>query len=133
MPEVQEGWARNEELQTETGNRAAWATRGRYTLRRLHKGRYKGISHQIDYRGRSEIYVLCNEQRKGLDNALVDTGSQVSLVKESGLIRGSNTRIEISRIQGITDDFMEIKRDYIMYRGYISTRLFSERYITHEL
>jgi len=43
----------------------------------------KGVSHQN--RGPSEIYVLCNEVITGLGNALVDTGSQVSLVKEGTL------------------------------------------------
>lgn len=42
-----------------------------------------GVSNQI--RGPFEIYVLCNKLCTGLGNALVDKGSQVSLVKESGL------------------------------------------------
>jgi hypothetical protein len=46
----------------------------------------KGTSHQV--RGPFEIYELCDKLRTCLGNALVDTGSQVSLVKESGLIRG---------------------------------------------
>lgn len=52
---------------------------------------------------------MCNAIRTGLGNALVDTGSQVSLVKGSGLIRGSNVKHDISRIQGITGDSMQIE------------------------
>ena len=54
-------------------------------------------------------YVLCNGLITGLGNALVDTGSQVPLVKEGTLIRGSHIKYDVSRIQGITGDFMEIK------------------------
>ena len=34
-----------------------------------------------------EIYVLCDSLKTGLGNAIVDTGSQVSLVKERSLIK----------------------------------------------
>jgi len=44
------------------------------------------VSHQIT-RGPFEIYVLCDQLSMVLGNALVDTGSQVSLVKEGGLTR----------------------------------------------
>jgi hypothetical protein len=72
------------------------------------KGNYdKGKSHRR--KGPFEIYVLCNELYTGLGNALVDTGSQVSLVKECGLIRGSNIERGISHIQGITGNSMQIK------------------------
>jgi hypothetical protein len=110
MPEVQEGWARNKELQT---GKQAIGLPGQpevvTPIKGCIKGDDKGTGHQIKYRGLLEIYVLCNELRTGLGNALVDTGSQVSLVKEIGLIRGSNIRRDVSRIQGITVDFMEIK------------------------
>jgi len=66
------------------------------------------ISHQIT-RGPFEISVLCDQLRTGLGNAFIDRGSQVSLVKDSGLIRGSKIRRDISRIQGITGNFMQIK------------------------
>jgi hypothetical protein len=59
--------------------------------------------------GPFEIHVLCNDLCTGLGNALVDTGSQVSLVKESGLTRGSKIELGSSRIQGITGNFVEIK------------------------
>ena len=67
----------------------------------------KEISHQI--RGPFEIYVLCEQLSMGLGNALVDTGSQVSLIKESSLTRGSRIRRDISSIQGITGNSMEIR------------------------
>ena len=39
----------------------------------------------------------------------MDTGSQVSLVKEGTLIRGSNIKHDVPSIQGITGDFMQVK------------------------
>ena len=63
----------------------------------------------IGRRGPFEIYVLCDGLNTGLGNALVDTGSQVSLLKEGTLIRESHIKYDVSRIQGITGDFMEIK------------------------
>jgi hypothetical protein len=56
-----------------------------------------------------ECYILCNQLHTGLGNALIDTGSQVSLIKESVLTRGSNIERDISHIQGVTGDFMELK------------------------
>jgi hypothetical protein len=85
-----------------------------YTHKRLHKG----ISHQLG--DLLKFYVLCNKLRTDLDNALVDTGSQVSLVKESGLIRRSDIRHDISRIQGITGDFLQIKGQTKLSIGDIS-------------
>ena len=38
------------------------------------------------------MYVLCNQLKNGMVNALIDTGSQVSLVTEKGLARGSKIR-----------------------------------------
>jgi len=66
----------------------------------------KGMSSS---RGHFEIYVLCNELITGLGNILVDTGSQVSLGKEGTLIRGSNIKHDVSCIQSITGDFMQVK------------------------
>jgi hypothetical protein len=71
------------------------------------KGDDMDISHTI--RRPFEIYVPCNQLHTGLGNAFVDTGSQVSLVKESGLIRGSNIGHHISHIQGITGNFTQLK------------------------
>ena len=63
----------------------------------------------IGHKGPFEIYALCDGSITGLGNALVDTGFQVSLVKEGTLIRGSHIKYDVSRIQGIIGDFMEIK------------------------
>jgi hypothetical protein len=60
-------------------------------------------------KGSYEIYVLYNQLYTGLGDALVDTGSQVSLVKESGLMRRSSIQRGISHIQGITTDSMQLK------------------------
>ena len=38
------------------------------------------------------MYVLCNQLKNGMVNVLIDTGSQVSLVTEKGLARGSKIR-----------------------------------------
>jgi len=56
-----------------------------------------------------EIYVLCDGLNTGLGNALVDTGSQVSLGKERSLIKGSNITKHVLKIHGITGDYLETK------------------------
>jgi hypothetical protein len=56
-----------------------------------------------------EIYVLCKQLHTGLGNALVDTGSQVSLVKESVLTKGSSIKHDILQVKGITGNFMQLK------------------------
>jgi hypothetical protein len=125
MPEVQEGWARDKELQA---GKQAIGLPGQpevgTPMRGCIKRDDKDKVHQIKYRGPFEIYVLCNELHTGLGNALVDTGSQVSLVKESGLIRGSNIRRDILHIQGITGDLMEIKGQTKLSIGDTSTHDF---------
>jgi hypothetical protein len=59
--------------------------------------------------GPFELYVLCEQLQEGIGNALVDTGSQISLVKEDVLTRGSLAECDISQIQGITGNFMALK------------------------
>jgi len=58
---------------------------------------------------RFEIYVLCDSLKKGLGNAVIDTGSQVSLVKERSLIKGSDITRHVLKIHGITGDHLETK------------------------
>jgi hypothetical protein len=55
------------------------------------------------------IYVLCNQLKNGMVNALIDTGSQVSLVTEKGLARGSKIRRHTLTIHGNTGNVMETK------------------------
>jgi len=56
-----------------------------------------------------EIYVLCESLKKGLDNALADIGSQVSLVKECSLMKGLDIKRHVLKIRGITGDYLETK------------------------
>ena len=44
-----------------------------------------------------------------MGNALIDTGSQVSLVTETGLAQGSEIKRRVLRIHGITGNVMETK------------------------
>jgi len=44
-----------------------------------------------------------------MGNALIDTGSQVSLVKETGLARGLKIKRQLVKIHGITGNVMEAK------------------------
>jgi hypothetical protein len=44
-----------------------------------------------------------------MGNALIDTGSQVSLVKATGLARGLKAKEQVVQIHGITDNVMETK------------------------
>ena len=56
-----------------------------------------------------EIYVLCDTLKTGIGNALVDTGSQVALITERSLIKGSNIKRHVFKIYGITGDYLETK------------------------
>jgi hypothetical protein len=51
-----------------------------------------------DSSGRYEVYVVSPQLREGLGVALIDTGSQISLVKESSLIRFSKEKNENFKI-----------------------------------
>jgi hypothetical protein len=44
-----------------------------------------------------------------MGNALIDTGSQVLLVKEAGLARGLETKRQVVQIHSITGNVMETK------------------------
>jgi hypothetical protein len=44
-----------------------------------------------------------------MGNALIDIGSQVSLVAETGLVRGLKVRKHLVQIHGITGNVMENK------------------------
>ena len=56
-----------------------------------------------------EIYVLCDKLKTGMCTALVDTGSQVSLVTEHCLDKGSVIKKQTMKIHGITGKAMETK------------------------
>jgi len=55
------------------------------------------------------IYVLCDQLKDGMGNALIDTRSQVSLVKETGLARGVKIKRQVMQIHSITGNVMETK------------------------
>ena len=55
------------------------------------------------------IYVLCDQLKNDMGNAIVDTGSQVSLVIESNLARGSQIEKQIVAIHGIAVNVMETR------------------------
>jgi len=71
-----------------------------------------------------EIYVLCDSLKTGLGNALVDTGSQVSLVKECSLIKGTDIARRVLKIRGITGDYLETERQIELRVGETSPRKF---------
>jgi hypothetical protein len=58
--------------------------------------------------GRYEVYVVSPQLKEGLGVALIDTGSQISLVKESSLIKFSKEKDENFKICGITGE-VELK------------------------
>ena len=67
-----------------------------------------------------EIYVVCDSLKTGLGNAQVDTGSQVSLVKERSLIKVSDIKRHVLKINGITSDYLDIKGKIHLRTGKIS-------------
>ena len=71
-----------------------------------------------------EIYVLCDSLKTGLGNVLVDTGSQVSLVKRRSLIKGSDITRHVLKIHGITGDYLEINGQINLRIGEISPHKF---------
>jgi len=54
-----------------------------------------------------EINVPFDKLKTGLGNVLVDTGSQVSLVKERSLITGSDIKRHVLKTHGTTGDYLE--------------------------
>jgi hypothetical protein len=54
------------------------------------------------------VYVVSPQLKEGLGVALIDTGSQISLVRESSLIRFSREKNENFKIYGITGE-VELK------------------------
>ena len=77
--------------------------------------------------------MLCDSLKTGLGNALVDTGSQVSLVKERSLIKGSDITKHVLKIHGITGDFLETKGQTTLRIGETSPHKFLMVNSTHEL
>jgi len=63
------------------------------------------------------IYVLCNQLKNGMVNALIDTESKVSLVTEMGLGRGSKIRRHTLTIHGITGSVIETKGQFELRVG----------------
>jgi hypothetical protein len=59
--------------------------------------------------GYFEIYIISPQLKEGLGVALIDTGSQVSLVKESSLTKFSKERYGNIQISGITGNHVDIK------------------------
>jgi hypothetical protein len=55
------------------------------------------------------IYILCDQLKNGMGDALIDTGSQVTLVKGRSLARGLKTKKQAVQIHGITGNAMETK------------------------
>jgi hypothetical protein len=59
--------------------------------------------------GHYEVYVVCPQLKEGLGIALIDTGSQISLVKKSSLAKFHREKDENHRVYGITGKQIEIK------------------------
>jgi hypothetical protein len=62
-----------------------------------------------DLLGHYEVYIVSGDLRGELGVALIDTGSQVSLVKESSLINCSEEKDKSFQIVGITGKQMKVK------------------------
>jgi hypothetical protein len=62
-----------------------------------------------DSSGRYDVHVVSPQLKEGLGVALIDTGSQISLVRESSLIRFSREKNDNFKIYGITSEEVEMK------------------------
>jgi hypothetical protein len=60
-----------------------------------------------------------------MGNALIDTGSQISLVTESSLTRGIKVGTQVARIHGITGSTMETKGQIELTLGETSPHEFT--------
>jgi hypothetical protein len=59
--------------------------------------------------GYYEIYIISPQLKEGLGVALIDTGSQVSLVNESSLTKFSKERYGNIQISGITGNHVDVR------------------------
>ena len=59
---------------------------------------------------------MCDQLKHGMGNALIDTGSQISLVVETSLARGIKFRRQVIQIHGITGNVMETKEQTTNFR-----------------
>jgi len=70
------------------------------------------------------IYTLYDQLKHGMGNALIDTGSQISLVVETSLARGTKCNKHVIQIHGITGDVMETRRQTELCLGETSPHEF---------
>jgi hypothetical protein len=59
-----------------------------------------------------------------MGNTLIDTGSQVTVVKETGLATGLKTKRQVLQIHGITGNVMETKEEVDLCIGETSPHEF---------
>jgi hypothetical protein len=59
--------------------------------------------------GRYEVYISSPQLREGLGRALIDSGSMVSIVKESSVAKYTRKQKEIIKLQGITVNEITVK------------------------
>jgi hypothetical protein len=60
-----------------------------------------------DSLGHYEVYVVSPQLKEGLGIALIDSGSQVSLIKEASLVKFNKGKNESIQIQGVTGKRMQ--------------------------
>ena len=70
------------------------------------------------------IYVLCDQLKNDMGNAIVDTGSQVSLVIENNLVRESQIEKHCSDSWYCGQSNGNDSASYVIYRRNPPTRIF---------
>jgi hypothetical protein len=70
------------------------------------------------------IYTLCSELKNNMGNALIDKGSQISLVAEDSLTRGLKFEPQTIQIYGITGSVMKTKGQIDLSIGETSPHTF---------
>lgn len=81
-----------------------------YSSRQIHpKCELSHDSHRQEAQFPFVVYILCDQLKNGTGNALIDTGSQVSLVAETDLARGLKIKKQVVQIRGIPGTVMETK------------------------
>lgn len=83
--------------------------------------------------GPYEVYVLCPEIKGGLGIALIDTGAQVSLVRESSLVKNIAQSDDVIEIQGISGKNIKVKGMVNLTLNNCSEPIESKYYVVNKL
>lgn len=83
--------------------------------------------------GPYEVYILSLELKTGVGIALIDTGAQISLVKEESIVKNIIKDNERMEIQGISGNKVMVKGKAILTLDNCKDPIISEFYVVDKL